>query len=923
MLDISSSIALDGNLEYDIVAFFLDSSCRDAYRLEPPGISEFASTQPLRDNYYSKSTFKLFLFVYLNMTSAHKKTSKKKRKNTAIAKAFVGKKSGAQKHTGRAIKTEKKEEKTQPKKTLLEKILNQTTAFQSSAQHWYKKAATKVAKIKKTNKDSDKKNSEPTSKSDTPSPLWKKILKVILFPLINPYVRYTSLLLILVVVVGLIYVLRDLPSPTRLTSTENYAVSTQIFDRHGTLLYEIFADENRVPVSIDDLPPHVLQAAVAIEDQRFYNHFGFDIIGITRALRNNLQGKPVEGGSTITQQLVKNALLTPERSIQRKIKEAILAVFTEILYSKKQILEMYLNYISYGGTAVGIESASKQYFDKSAKDLTIAEAALLAGLPQAPSRYSPFGTNPQAAKNRQAEVLKRMVDDNYITALQAEEAKAEVLNFALSKTDIKSPHFVFYVRDYLYEQYGVETVEKGGLRVTTTLDLELHETAQASLSAEINTLERYAISNGAGMIVKPDTGEILSMIGSRDYFDTANDGQVNVTLAQRQPGSSIKPIMYATAFQNKILNPGSILLDVPTCFEVPGQKEYCPKNYDGTFKGPVTVRKSLGNSLNIPAVKGLAAIGLVPFIDQATAMGITTWTDPSNYGLSLTLGGGEVRMIDMAQAYSTLANQGVKVPLTPILKVEDFRGNLIDQTDLDQRKEDLQFLTEYDVQQENDLERVMDRAPAYLASHIMQDNNARLEAFGPRSELVIENQVVSAKTGTTNDIKDNWTVGFTPEYLVITWVGNNDGSPMNPYLVSGVTGAAPIFNDIMSYVLQGKEPVWQEKPPSVASSGVCANGMPPNYKGNENCSVRYTELFWKDSQPSTSNVITKQVWIKEATGLPATEGDNEGVRLEERTFYEDPVTTIYCTNCGQPTEDGKVNYQQSVVRQESNQEVSQ
>jgi penicillin-binding protein 1C len=837
------------------------------------------------------------------MTTA-RKTSKKK--NRAIVDALVGK-------TKKSPKKASFPDFTAQITMILQTLQKKTKEFSSSARNWYTHS----------NKKNSKKNKDASQKKETakPSTLPKKILKVILFPIINPYVRYGSLLLLLILIVSLVYVLRDLPSPTRLTSSENYAVSTQIFDRNGTLLYEIFADENRVPIKIDDLPAHVLQAAVAIEDQRFYSHFGFDIIGISRALRNNLQGKSVEGGSTITQQLVKNALLTPERSVQRKVKEAILAIFTEILYSKKQILEMYLNHISYGGTAVGIESAAKQYFGKPAKDLSIGEAALLAGLPQAPSRYSPFGSNPQAAKNRQLEVIKRMADDGYISGVQAEEASAQVLEYALSRTDIKAPHFVFYVRDFLYEKYGVETVEKGGLRVTTTLDLELQTTAQASLSAEITALERYNISNGAGMIVKPNTGEILAMIGSRDYFDTANDGQVNVTLAHRQPGSSIKPIMYATAFQNKILNPGSILLDVPTCFEVPGQKPYCPKNYDGSFKGPVTVRKSLGNSLNIPAVKGLAAIGLVPFIEQATAMGITTWDDPSNYGLSLTLGGGEVKMIDMAQAFGVLANQGVKVPLTPILKIEDFRGNLVEETNIAQRLEDLDYITEYDVRSENDLERVMDRSPAYLASHIMQDNNARLEAFGPRSELVIEDQVVSAKTGTTNDIKDNWTVGFTPEYLVITWVGNNDGRPMNPYLVSGVTGAAPIFNDIMSYVLQDKEPVWQEKPPDIASSGVCANGMPPNYKGNDNCNVTYTELLWKNSLPSKSTVVTRQVWIKEATGLPAEEGDNEGIRLEEKTFYEDPVTTIYCTNCASQAEDGSINYQQSVVTQE--QQISQ
>ncbi len=739
--------------------------------------------------------------------------------------------------------------------------------------------------------------------------------KVLAFGWRNPFIRYGVLGLMILMIGGLLYILRDLPSPTKLGSGENFAVSTQIFDRNGVLLYEVFGDEHRLPIDSQELPDYVLQATVAIEDQRFYRHFGFDIIGITRALTNNLRGQPIEGGSTITQQLVKNALLSPERSLKRKAKEAVLAVFTEALYSKEDILEMYLNYISYGGNAVGIEAAAQRYFDKPAKELTLAEAALLVGLPQAPSRYSPFGSNPQAAKDRQAEVLRRMVEDGYITATEAAEAEAEVLNFALKTTDIKAPHFVFFVRDQLYEEYGVETVERGGLRVTTTLDLELHNAAQASLSAEVDSLERYRVGNGAAMVVKPSTGEILSMIGSRDYFDTANDGQVNVAIAERQPGSSIKPIMYATGFQEKVLNPGTVLVDSPTCFKVPGQTDYCPKNYDGSFKGPISVRDSLGNSLNITAVKSLKAIGLEAFIRQANAMGITDWTDPSRYGLSLTLGGGEVTMLNMAQAFSVLANQGVKVPLTPILKVEDYQGKVLDEIDIEQRREDLGYLTEFEDDESGDLERVMNRAPAYLASHIMQDNNARQLAFGPRSELVIPNQVVSAKTGTTNDLKDNWTVGFTPEFLTITWVGNNDGTPMNPYLVSGVTGAAPIWNDIMTYILADQEPLWQEKPDSVASSDVCAHGFPPGYRGAPNdCDVRYTELFWKDGQPSNSRVVKKNAWIKAETGLPPQPGDTEGLVLEEHAFYQDPVTEFYCADCNRPVdEEGKPIYEQQII----------
>jgi len=399
----------------------------------------------------------------------------------------------------------------------------------------------------------------------------------------DPIAKYIILAVITVFVAIFAYFIKDLPSPKNLTSQENFAVSTQIFDRNGKLLYEIYADENRIPIKIEDLPPYVGQASIAIEDKNFYKHFGFDIEGILRAVKNNITGDRLEGGSTITQQLVKNALLTPERSLNRKIKEATLSIMTEIIYSKQEILEMYLNYISYGGTAVGIESAAKKYFDKSAKDLTLAEAAMLAGLPQAPSLYSPFGSDPERAKARQAEVLRRMAEDGYITPLEAENAKSETLQFALKKTDIKAPHFVFYVKDLLYQEFGEEMVEKGGLRVTTSLDLDLQEAAQASLSAELESLARLKVSNGAAMVTKPNTGEILAMIGSKNYFDTEHDGQVNVTIAYRQPGSSIKPIVYGTAFQEKKLNPGTILLDIPTCFKQPNQIDYCPKNYTGDF----------------------------------------------------------------------------------------------------------------------------------------------------------------------------------------------------------------------------------------------------------------------------------------------------------------------------------------------------
>jgi len=692
--------------------------------------------------------------------------------------------------------------------------------------------------------------------------------------------------------------------------------STKIYDRTGqTVLYDLSKNIHRTVVPFESISSNIKKATIAIEDKNFYNHFGFDIVGIVRAIVANLRGGRLEGGSTITQQLVKNGLLSNERSIQRKIKEAVLSVFTEILYSKQEILEMYLNYISYGGTSVGIEAAANRYFDKHASELTLAEAALLAGLPQAPSKYSPFGSNPEDAKNRQKEVLRRMREDDFITPEQEEEAGKEVLHFALSQTDINAPHFVFYVRDLLYEKYGVETVEKGGLRVTTTLDLDLHNTAQASLSAEINRLQRYHVGNGAALIVKPNTGEILSMIGSKDYFNATDEGQVNVTLAQRQPGSSIKPIMYSTAFQLGALNPGSVLVDTNTCFTAPNQRNYCPKNYDGTFRGPVTVRAALGNSLNIPAVKSLRILSVEEFMKQANKMGITGWTDPSKYGLSLTLGGGDVRMINLVQAFSVIANMGVKTPLTPILKIEDYRGNLLEETDIEQRKKDLALLTEFDAETNlGELERVMDKGPAYMTADIMQDNNARVQAFGSRSELVIPGKQVSVKTGTTNDLKDNWTVGFTPEYLVMTWVGNNDSSSMNRNIVSGVTGAAPIFNDIMSYILKNKTYDWYEKPADVIRTGVCPSGFPPA-KNGQPCGILSTDLYWEYSKPTSSTIQEQDFWIDPTTGVPPKYGETiEGLVLEHHKFVSDPLTRMYCVDCNRPVnEEGKTVYEIQTV----------
>ncbi|MEK7524993.1 MAG: transglycosylase domain-containing protein, partial [Patescibacteria group bacterium] len=465
------------------------------------------------------------------------------------------------------------------------------------------------------------------------------------------------------------FLFKDIPNPTSLTK-EPGAISTQILDRNGKLLYEVYREQNRNPIKITDLPDYVKQATISIEDKNFYRHFGLDFLGIARAAFNTLTGRRLEGGSTITQQLVKNTLLAdPKRTITRKIREAVLSLITEVVYSKDQILELYLNSAPYGGTAYGIETAAGVFFNKSARDLTLAEATLLAGLPQAPTKYSPFGANPTLAVNRQAQVLRRMVEDGYISQKQAAAAKEEKLNFATKRIEINAPHFALWVRDFLVDKYGEDLVNLGGLRVTTSLDLALQEYAQASLSAEIKKLGRLKISNGAALVTKPTTGEILAMIGSADYFNLENDGNVNVTTRPRQPGSSIKPLNYAVGLMTG-WTASTMFLDLPTCFSVTAQPLYCPKNYDNTFRGATQMRFALGNSLNIPAVKMLALNGIESFVATASAMGISTFTDPSHYGLSLTLGGGEVTMADMAVAFGTFANAGVTVPLNPILKVE-------------------------------------------------------------------------------------------------------------------------------------------------------------------------------------------------------------------------------------------------------------
>ncbi len=577
------------------------------------------------------------------------------------------------------------------------------------------------------------------------------------------------------------------------------------------MLFQIYADQNRTYVPLSQIPKDLQNATIAIEDKNFYTNAGFDAQAILRAAIADLSGSSLQGGSTITQQLIKSTLLNSEQSIQRKIKELVLAIWAQHIYTKPQILEMYFNQVPYGGTSWGVEAASQTYFGQHVKDLDLAQSAFLAGLPKAPTTYSPYGTNPNLWKGRQKNVLDRMRELRYITEEQESKALSEELSFDTPQVPLLAPHFVMYVRDLLVQKYGIETVEKGGLRVKTTLDLDLQKKAQEIVAEEVQKAADLNVGNGAALITNPKNGDILAMIGSKDYFDQ-NGGNVNLTTSLRQPGSSIKVITYSAALSSGF-TAATLLDDSPVSFSSPGAPTYSPVNYDGTFHGRVSLRIALANSLNIPAVRTLNKIGVKSLVDLAKKMGITTWNNPSDYGLSLTLGAAEVKMTDMAAAYGTLANAGQKVELNPIAEIDDAQGNDIEKKEVNKKM-------------------VLDPGVAYIISSILADNNARSMEFGPNSPLNLAGHTVSVKTGTTDNKRDNWTIGYTPSILVAAWVGNNDNSPMNQALASGITGAAPIWNRLINAVISKNDEKFQQ--PSNIVQKPCIGRQEYFIKGTEN-----------------------------------------------------------------------------------------
>ena len=514
------------------------------------------------------------------------------------------------------------------------------------------------------------KNKQPNTHKHRP--WWLRLIKKIW-----PY-ALGALFLFAIFVVGLFaFYSKDLPEPGKIMD-RSIALSTKIYDRNGeVLLYEVHGDENRTLVNFEDIPEHVKQATIAIEDKSFYSHKGISFWGILRSqIVPRLQGKSAQGGSTLTQQFVKNAILTNERSLSRKIKEWILSWQIEQKYDKDQILEFYLNEIPYGGAVYGVEAASEYYFGKEVQDITIAEAAILAALPQGPTRYSPYGTNKDLLIGRQQYILDLMVEQKYITEEQAEEAKLQDLAFKKRTENIKAPHFVMYVRELLEQEYGATLIEQSGWTIITSLDWQAQELAQAAIDEIAPTnLEKYEANNASLVSVDVESGDILAMIGSKDYFNDEIDGQVNVALSKRQPGSSMKPFAYLKAFE-KGYRPETILFDLVTNFAASGEK-YEPHKYDLEERGPVTMRQALAGSLNIPAVKTLYLAGVYNVIDLANSFGYTTLTEPDRYGLSLVLGGAEVKLLEHTNAYAALAREGVYKDTAAILEIRDSNGDVV------------------------------------------------------------------------------------------------------------------------------------------------------------------------------------------------------------------------------------------------------
>lgn len=668
----------------------------------------------------------------------------------------------------------------------------------------------------------------------------------------------------------------DLPNPERL-SERTVEESTQIYDRTGkVLLYEIHGDERRTIIPLTDIPDSVKHATLVAEDINFYRHAGLDWRGIVRAIQKNVSsGDFSQGGSTITQQLIKNSLLGGKKTIPRKLKEQILAILLERKYSKDEIFGWYLNQIPYGSSAYGVSAAARLYFGKEAGNLALAESAAIAALIKAPSYYSPYGSHKDELLKRKDWILYRMADAGFISSAEADTAAHTDLVFAPPRETIRAPHFIQYVREYLDEKYGEATVLRGGLRVTTTLDWTLQEEAEKIVregaEANKNLVKAY---NAALVAVDPRSGDIITMVGSKNYLGVpepagcapgvscAFDPYVNIATRRRQPGSAFKPFVYAAAFK-KGYRPETVLFDVPTEFNpscnpdgAPGpdirdpKQCYHPQNYDDSFRGPVDMRHALAQSLNVPSVKTLYLAGVEESMSIAEAMGITTLEDPQRYGLSLVLGGAEVTLLDMTSAFGVFAAEGVRHPASAVLRVEDRRGNIVEE------KRDTPV-------------PALDTGLARLINNILSDNAARVPVFSPTSSLSFPDRQVAAKTGTTQDFRDAWTVGYTPSLAAGVWVGNNDNTAMNQKGLS-VMVAGPLWHRFMEAALSSGPQEYFAAPEESYPAKLALRG---GYRGG--AAVNIDKISRKLATPNTPPELVEQVTFGAVTSLLAlVERDN-------------------------------------------------
>ncbi|MCB9810734.1 MAG: penicillin-binding protein [Candidatus Nomurabacteria bacterium] len=626
-----------------------------------------------------------------------------------------------------------------------------------------------------------------------------RIKKLIKFPLSikNLFIDLFIVLIALGIILSAVFLIwiSTLKIPD-LSSFEERRVlqSTKIYDRTGEiLLYDLHQDVRRTVVPFEDINRHIKNATIAIEDDEFYKHHGIEPKAIIRAVVTNLtQGDLLggQGGSTITQQVVKNSLLQNEKTLTRKVKEWILAIKLEKNLSKDEILAIYLNESPYGGTIYGVEEAAQSFFGKHASELTLAESAYIASLPQAPTFLSPYGNHRDELDKRQKLVLERMLVNNFINQEEYSEAVAEIVTFQPQAVgSIRAPHFVMYIREQLVQKYGEEALSERGLRVITTLDWDLQKEAERIVYERgLTNVDKFKATNAGLVAVDPKTGDLLTMVGSRDYFSEDIDGNFNVALATRQPGSSIKPFIYAKAFEKGYL-PDTVVFDVktqfsPLCAADSFSSEspcYSPNNYNHKTIGPINLRNALAQSLNIPAVKTLYLAGIKDSLKLASDMGLTTLNDPDRYGLTLVLGGGEVRLIDMAYAYGVFANEGIKAEPRSILRIEDTRGNIIEESQISTK-------------------RVLDKNAALMISDVLSDNIARTPLWGTNSPINFPNRDVAAKSGSTNNLRDAWIMGYAPNIAVGAWVGNNDNSPMGGGLSGLIT--TPMWREFMDVALE-------------------------------------------------------------------------------------------------------------------------